>query len=666
MSAEGGAAGGVVDMHAPGVRRAPGSGRRQWFVRWLPLLMVWIAGAVYVGARLDTGWVPLDEGTLAHSAERVMHGELPHRDFDDVYTGGLARFDAVVFDVLGTRLSSLRTVLFAVFLLWIPAVWYIATRFAAPAGAAAATLLCIVWTLPTNPSAMPSWYNLFLATFGIAAIVRFTETRHRRWLVAAGLAGGLSILVKIVGLFYVAGVLLFVAFDERQRAEMTPRGVAPGRNSYAMILTAAAGAFTVALVGLVRAIPRESRLLHFVLPGAVLAGVLAGFEWRRPLSQPVRVRLGRVAALIIPFAIGVAIPVAIFVVPYVASGAAGALVRGVLIAPMRRYGFAVVPPATLGTFGMALPWLLLLVPRLTTGRMAQVPGRVIAASLAALLGLVLIVAARGGVAYVVVWLMICYLAPSTVLAGCILVWRWGPPPDGRTAARRSQLWLLICMTAMCSLVQVPVASWGYILYFAPVAILALLGIVTMRPSGSGVRPPIVAAFFAVFGVVAVNPNHIALWKGTVLPRDQWAREPLPISRTGLTVNAGDARTYEQVVALLTAHSPASGYIYAAPDCPELYFLTGRGNPTRTLFDFFDDTTGRDARIVRELDAHDVTAVAINTAPEFSSPVGPALRAQLVARYPDSAVAGDFVVRWRPGHPAADTTVGRPALWCYLA
>ena len=633
--------------NVPAARRTPAAGLGGRIARWLPILAVWVAGASYVGARLDTGWVPLDEGTLAHSADRVLHGELPHRDFDDVYTGGLARFDAVVFEALGTRLSSLRTVLFAAFLLWVPAVYYLATRFAKPAGAAAATLLSIIWTLPTNPSAMPSWYNLFLATFGIAAIARFADTRRRRWLVAAGVAGGLSMIVKIVGLFYIAGALLYFVFDERQRAAMVQREPAPRRNGYAMLLTAGAAAFTIALIGLVRSIPRESRLLHFVLPGAVVAGVLAGDEWRDPLSDALWIRLRRVGALVIPFGIGIAIPIAIFVIPYAATGALGALARGVFIAPMRRYGFAVVPPATLGTFGMALPWLLVLLPRQTGGRLSQVPARVIAWGLAAALGLLLVAAARGGVPYVVVWLMICYLAPCTVLGGSLLAWRWGPPPDPKTAVQRAQLWLLLCMTATCSLVQVPVASWGYILYFAPIAILALLGIVTMRPAGPGVRPPLVAAFFAVFGVVAVNPNHIALWKGTVLPSDQWAAVSLPIPRTGLTVSAGDARTYAQVVALLTAHSPAGGYIYAAPDCPELYFLTGRGNPTRTLFDFLDDTTRRDARIAGELEAHDVTAVAINTAPEFSLPIGAGLAALLRARYPDSAAAGDFVVRWRP-------------------
>jgi hypothetical protein len=631
-----------------GAGRTISSPNRWRLARWLPILVVWIAGALYVGARLDTGWVPLDEGTLAHSAERVLQGELPHRDFDDVYTGGLARLDATAFEVLGTRLTSLRVVLFAVFLLWIPAVYYIATRFAKAPGAALATLASIVWTLPTNPSAMPSWYNLFLATFGIAALARFAETRGRGWLVAAGVAGGLSVLVKVVGLFYIAGVLLFFVFDVWQRAEPAPPGRLPRRNGFAMVLAAAAALFTVALIDLVRAIPRESRLLHFVMPGALVAGVLAGLEFRDPKGGSVWRRLRGLAALIAPFAAGVAVPLVLFVIPYVRSGSLGALVRGVFIAPMQRYGFAVVPPATLGTFGMALPWLLVLLPPQTSERLAHVPARVIAGCLAVILTLVLVAAASGGIPYVVVWLMICYVAPCTVLAGCVLAWHWRSVPDAETATRRTHLWLLICMTAMCSLVQVPVASWGYILYFAPIAILALLGIVTTRPSGSGARPALVAVFFIVFGVAAVNPNHIALWKGTVLPRDQWARVSLAIPRTGLTVSSGDARNYGQVVALLTAHSPAGGFIYAAPDCPELYFLAERGNPTRTLFDFFDDTTGRDVRIAGALEAHDVAAVAINTMPEFSPPIGPALNALLRARYPDSAGAGDFVVRWRPG------------------
>jgi hypothetical protein len=57
---------------------------------------------------LHEGWVPHDEGTLGQSAERVLHGETPHRDFDDPYAGGLAYIDAAIFKFFGINLFSLR------------------------------------------------------------------------------------------------------------------------------------------------------------------------------------------------------------------------------------------------------------------------------------------------------------------------------------------------------------------------------------------------------------------------------------------------------------------------------------------------------------------------------------------------------------------------------
>jgi hypothetical protein len=56
-----------------------------------PLLYVVLAlSALLLAAHLRQGWIPHDEGTLGLSAERVLRGDLPHRDFDEVYTGGLS------------------------------------------------------------------------------------------------------------------------------------------------------------------------------------------------------------------------------------------------------------------------------------------------------------------------------------------------------------------------------------------------------------------------------------------------------------------------------------------------------------------------------------------------------------------------------------------------
>jgi hypothetical protein len=54
------------------------------------LVAVWAISGLYVANGMLRGWVPHDEGRLGQSAERILVGELPHRDFDDPYTGGLS------------------------------------------------------------------------------------------------------------------------------------------------------------------------------------------------------------------------------------------------------------------------------------------------------------------------------------------------------------------------------------------------------------------------------------------------------------------------------------------------------------------------------------------------------------------------------------------------
>lgn len=618
--------------------------------RWLPLLVVWVIAAAYVGARLNRGWIPMDEGALGHAAERVMQGELPHRDFDDVYTGGLATFDAVVFKVLGTQLSYLRLAMFAVFLLWVPTVYYIASRLAKPVAAAVVTLLCVVWSIPTYPAAMPSWYNLFFAIFGAAALMRYTETRRLRWLIAAGIAGGLSITIKIVGVYYAGAAILFLVFLEHQQAvsQPPPAGGTP-RRGYAVLVASGAVVFVLALASLVHVVPGASKEVQFTLPGALLALSLSVTEWRFPGHDPVTARLRRLAAMVAPFAAGVALPVLIFLVPYVMSGSVGQLVSGVLVQPAKRLQFATLAPAPLHTLPAAIAWLLVLMPDKTATGARDWSSRAIAAVYAILLTGVAVLAIHGGRVYVAIWLVVCYAVPCVVAAGCVVLLA-KKPVNADDALRRSQLWLLLCVAALCSLVQVPYAAPLYIFFFAPIAVLAVLAVVSVsgdRGASLGLRPAIAAGFFLLFGFTAVAPGHVSVWDGGYRTADTWPTVPLRIARTGLVSRPAFATRYEQIVALMDAHSKPGTYVYAAPDCPEVYFLAQRRNPTGTLFDFLEDAGGHDARVIRSLDERHVTAVAINMLPLFSRPIDDELAAALRTRYPDSTVVDNFVVRWAP-------------------
>ncbi len=88
------------------------------------------------------------------------------------------------------------------------------------------------------------------------------------------------------------------------------------------------------------------------------------------------------------------------------------------------------------------------------------------------------------------------------------------------------------------------------------------------------------------------------------------------------------------------------YIYATPDCAEVYFLSGFKNPTRTTYDFFDEPSGRVERIKKALEEHQVNAVVINTRPQYSGPPSPELLSWLEQRYPKSGQVGIFRLLWR--------------------
>jgi hypothetical protein len=171
-------------------------------LRRLLFATVFLLSALYVAKELKRGWVPFDEGTLGLSADYVLHGQLPHRDYFEGYTGALTYVNALAFWVFGTNSASMRYVFFLFFLAWVPAVYYVASRFVSAPVASALTFLAVAWGPPNYSAPMPSWYNLFFATFGLGALLRYIEARKMHWLFVAGLCGGISFLFKQFGLYF--------------------------------------------------------------------------------------------------------------------------------------------------------------------------------------------------------------------------------------------------------------------------------------------------------------------------------------------------------------------------------------------------------------------------------------------------------------------------------
>jgi hypothetical protein len=326
---------------------------------WSVLAGVWLVSALYLWLHLKDGWVPHDAGTLAYMADRVLHGQVPYRDFIEVYTGGLTYLNALAFRLFGESLFSLRVPLFLFFLGWVPSVYWIARRFVSPLTAGAVTLLAVAWSVPNYPEAMPSWYNLFFATWGVLALFRYTETERRRWLWIAGICAGLSFLVKIVALYFVGAALLFFVFRELSLSRRA--SVGPSRGAFAYRIFASTGLllFLIALTMLVSQRPTGTNFFYFVLPSACLVGLLLREVWRTP-SPGNWLRFRCLFSMILPFLGGTAAPIAIFLAFYIRAGALSAWLSGALVASVRFAWSASSPLSSLLAFGL-LPMVLTIV-----------------------------------------------------------------------------------------------------------------------------------------------------------------------------------------------------------------------------------------------------------------------------------------------------------------
>jgi hypothetical protein len=604
-----------------------------WQIVFLGFLIV---SALYVWWHLRRGWIPIDDGPVAQSAERVMHGQLPHRDFDELYTGGLAFVNAAAFRMLGTNLWTLRIVLFGVFLAWVPAVYYIASRFTRPLTAACIGFLAVVWSLPNYPGAMASWYNLFLATLGVASLLRYLEEPRARWLFLAGLAGGLSFLVKVIGLYYMAGVLLFLVFHANTVSTSSANAKAGAGRAYAAFVTASLLAFVAALLLVVRSHLHVTEFVQFVVPGMLLAMFLIRNEWTHP-SLSSRERFALLLRLMLPFLAGVALPVVLFTAAYARAGALGALVHGVFVAPQQRLAFIAVHAPDPWTMLALVPFaVLVLLAYRAKGRLSQRE-----TVLLALMFLLLLRATGGnGSLYRTVWFAARTLLPVLAICGVVLLSR-KRQTDG-SPRLREQTMLLLAVTTLCSLVQFPYTVsvyFGYVAPLVPLLALALYSHVRLR---ARTVPALLVAFFTAFALFRINATRIASVGNWYQP--QPALAPLAMQRGGIDVPKGDATTYGALVTKLRAHA-RGGYTWASPDSPEVYFLSGLSNPTRTLFEVFDDPPSRPEQVMRILEAHGVTAIVLSS-PSFSPPLSPEMYALVSARYPHSEYVGSFQLRWR--------------------
>jgi len=608
------------------------------------LLCVWAVCGVYLGTNLMRGWVPHDDGALAQSAERVLQGQMPHRDYVEIYTGGLSYLNALAFRVCGVNLGTLRIVLFIFFLAWVPAVFFLARECMGDAAAGGVTLLAAAWSVPLYPAGMPTWYNLFFATFGAAALFRFVKRPWWGWLFAAGLCGGASFLIKNVALYYVAAVLLYLVYREQNENRVRSGDEGKSSSWYSGFIGTVLAVLVALIMALVHVRMGAAELVYEVLPAGALASLLAVRELGRGKcsrggSRERFAALGKMAG---PFLGGVLVPVALFLIPYLRAHALGAFFSGVFLLPARRMLGAFMRPPEPETLlpALAFAGLLALGYRLR-GRWR------LALGVAAALGWAYLLwrSYSSEAAYGLAWHMMRGSIPVVTLAGAGVLWTFGRMRGLAGEEQQQRIMILLSLGALCSLVEVPFAAEVYFCYVAPLAVLGAGAVLGAFP-----RPPrlllwTAGIFVTLFAVLVIRPGDL-FHLGKVHEADQRSAR-LELQRGGgLKVSPGDAQTYAELMGVIQEHGGAKN-VLAGPDSPEVYFLGGFENPRRDIFELFEDVKEYEESTERLLGEGRIKVVVINGAPGFSPYLAEVLQRVSARQFPHTRRVGKFEVRWRP-------------------
>jgi hypothetical protein len=464
-------------------------------------------------------------------AERLLSGEVLNRDVQDVHAGTINFLNAAALAAFGRRMVSLRYPLMAATLVQAILVFQLCRRrgpWLAATAAVAATALGVLGFL--NPAA--HWYCLPLYFAALLLLDRLPPGVPRREEIL-GLAVGLAF-----GLRQLTGVLLGMGVAAYLLAEAGARAPARGRATLLARLT-----LGLAAAGLAAYLAKATNLAGFGLFGLWPLALLL-LAQGAPL--PANARTGATLLRLAGGAVVALLPLAAY---HLANGS--------------------LPAWYEDTVGAAA----------SLGQLRFVQSQDFASTLVAGgLGVALQHRTPAWVINGAFWVVLPLLATALGLA---LVLRrlprraaeGGPPPAPALAA------------AFYAVVSIHFQSSTYLYFALPATTVGLLWLA--GEGGRGLKRGalglgLALVLVAVYYHAGQSPNRglMGLLTGVRTPVVE-ARE---IPRCGLRMDASDLADYRAALELIERETRPGEAIFALPSNAELYFLSGRRNPTR-FFNF---------------------------------------------------------------------------------
>ncbi len=549
-----------------------------------------------------------DDGLIGLMAQLTRNGMRSHVDFFDPYSGLLNLWHAAFFSVLGESLRTPRIAALCAFLLTIPIVFGLSLRLFDYAKSLLVSATWIVWSLPQYISSLPSWYNVFLAFATIATLAVYTERRSYWQLVAAGFITALSISVKVIGLYLLAGCLLYLVYDSQDTVRPGPRAV---RRVSLFAIALALGGLLVA-AGSVLLLKRHlnaTYVVFFIVP--LLCPWLVLFMRELEVDRPFTARcrelfLERIA----PYFVGVGAVLVAWVVRYPELTELQKVYEGIFILPHRRAEFVTRP---LPPLPLTLYTLIALIALITSRRWPERLKTVFCYSIWSILATVAlsrVVAPEQGMAASSTWWgcgtnLLVALAPLFLVAEALKL--TSTTLNGASGLR----FLIVSVASYFQLVMYPFSTHIYFAYSAPLLLFVSASLLKDGVDLSRTTFNLVMAQWIFIGIG---------WVGLIYYPDLSRRSAfLDTPRGQVKFTPEQTRALTRIVAEVERLVPPHQPIYAGPQAPEVLFLTDREHVGRFVIEELQSGGSAAAGLLETLRASAVEVAVVKYGVDERSP-----------------------------------------------
>jgi len=575
-------------------------------IQMLALAAVAAFAAIVLHTFYDQFWWGPSDGAYAHVAERILAGEVLNRDIQDIHAGYINFVNAAAMAIFGSKLVVLRYPLVLLTFIQTGLVFFfLLPRGAAVAAAGGVAMAALSFVQFLEPTA--NWYALFLTTTLIAALLWIP--RESRWrLPAVGfMLMSLFLFRQLSGVLVGIGVLTYLL------CEAPPKPAALRRFADLWLSRAL---LAVMGVGLTFYLLTKTTPIAAALYGL---GPLAIMLWAGVNGDS---RNRDVAWMMVYLLGGALLALAPLLGYHLVNGSVSDWIGDTVVVAFSLTQMPFFERPGYGT--------LLLFMALSAGLSAD-PISIV----------------NGGY-----WTVLILLAPVTAVATLVMLRRHG-------SVSGAQPYLLPMLALFHALGAVHYQVFVYLMYTVALTFAGLLWLCASGPSWVRRGSLGLAFFLSVTGLYfhAAQPVHRKMPEVAAGLRVPLFAAP-GLAKAGVRMEAKDVAAYGALVELIERETPADGAILVFPVNPELYFLSGRRNPTRFFNSAFGIRSEDDLREVLKVLQRDPPALVFYRPDDpYDTELGGRLMEYVQARYEPLAPQGGFeIYRYRPG-----TTIYRPQL-----